>query len=489
MNLKNEKEISAHWINGKWIISGKQGKSINPANGMPIGDYFEAGENEANMAIAAAKDAFENSSWKHDRALRARVLNAMAANFGKYEDELIYLLGLENGKVKKHAKFEVKIVPECLRFNAALALTEAGRAASVEANNISILLHEPVGVAGIIAPWNSPAALVIRSLAPALAAGTTVVAMLPRQTAQINHLIAKIISETPELPDGVVNIITGGHVAGAILVESEQVPVISFTGSTETGKNIAAVGAKNLKRLGLELGGKTPVIVCHDADIELLIPKVIAALTVFSGQFCMTGSRLLLQDTIADAVLAALIPRLKALNVSPAANSDSDMGPLIDKSNVERVNALVEDAIKNGAVPLLRGGIVHEVPLSAGAFYLPTVLEVNDNKMPIVQQEIFGPVLTVQRFSSDNEAVALANDNPYGLAASVWSQHIDRPLQIARALQCGTVWINDWATLYDQFEEGGYKMSGLGRMRGIAVIEDFLEAKHIVMTPGRSPQG
>lgn len=484
MSEINAQRTACHWIGGEWITAGSTGESVNPATGSVIGRYVEAGVAEAEQAIAAARTAFEQTAWRHDRALRARVLNNMALGFEQYHDELVALLGLENGKVKRHAGFEVQIVPECLRFNAALALAESGRAASIDGSHLSVLLREPVGVAGIIAPWNSPAALAIRSLAPALAAGVTAVVMLPRQTAQINHLLAKIIAETPELPAGVVNVIIGGHVAGGALVDSAQVPVISFTGSTATGKTIAAAGAQNLKRTGLELGGKTPIVVFDDADIDTLIPKVVDALTVFSGQFCMTGSRLLLQEGVADTVIAALVERLRQVKVGPAADEGSEMGPLIDKANVRRIDGLVEQALGEGAVSLLRGGGFTEGPLAAGAFYRPTLLEVSDNRAAIVQQEVFGPVLTVQRFSGEAQAAGLVNDNPYGLAASVWSRDIDRPLRFARALDCGTIWINDWATLYDQFEEGGYKMSGLGRMRGLAVLDDFLEAKHIVMRPG-----
>lgn len=475
---------ACHWIDGKWLEAGKRGNSINPATGEVIGQYFEATPVEAQLAVNAAMHAFKHGNWKHERALRARVLNAMAERFEAHADELVKILGTENGKIYPHGRFETAIVPSTLRFNAALALTDFGRAGSIEAGHLSLTLREPVGVVGIIAPWNSPAALVIRSLAPALAAGTTAAVMLPRQTAQVNALIAKIIAETPELPNGVINIFTGGHEAGGILVNSPHVPVVSFTGSTATGRAISASGAQHLKRFGLELGGKTPMVVFDDADIAAVVPKLVLALTVFSGQFCMTGSRLLVQRGIAGRLRDALAARLEAVKLGPAADATSEMGPLIDKSNVARVNGLVEAAIAAGARAIVRGGPVTEAPLCAGAFYRPTLLEVTDSSLPIVQQEVFGPVLTMQVFDSEEEAIALANDSEYGLAASVWSRDIDRPLRVARALEVGTVWINDWAVLYDQFEEGGFKQSGQGRMRGIAVLDDFVEFKHIALRPG-----
>jgi len=341
-----------------------------------------------------------------------------------------------------------------------------------------------VGVAGIIAPWNSPVALGIRSLAPALAAGCTAVMNLPRQTAQTNALIADVVGGTEELPPGVANVITGGHVSGDLLVRSPDVPTISFTGSTKTGKQISAAAAENLKRVGLELGGKTPLILFPDADLEQAMPVIVAALIVFSGQFCMTGSRLLVHEAIADQVRAQLARRLEAVKVGPAADPDSEMGPIIDKPNVVRIDKLVEDAIAKGAKVLVRGGPITEGPLAAGAFYRPTLLEVSDNSMSIVQDEVFGPVLTMQTFSSEAEAIALANDSNYGLSASVFSRDVDIPVRVALALESGSVWVNDWAKLHDQFEEGGFKGSGVGRMRGFAVIDDFIEFKHIRLHPG-----
>jgi betaine-aldehyde dehydrogenase len=389
-------------------------------------------------------------------------------------------LATENGKILPEAGFEVSITPAMLRYYAALTLTEHGRAAEWKPGNISILIREAIGVAGISVPWNSPVALLIRSLAPALAAGCTVVVKMSSQTAQVNSLISEVISEVPSLPRGVINIVTGDREVLSYIVDSPHVPVISFTGSTTTGRAISATGAQHLKRFGLELGGKTPMIVFDDADLNVALPKIEKALTVFAGQFCMTGSRLLVQRGIADEVREKLAARLLNVKVGPASDPTSDMGPLINKSNVERVNQMVEDAIKAGAVSIVRGGPVDEGSLSLGAFYKPTLLEVNDPSLPIFQEEVFGPVLTMQVFDTEAEAVALANDSEYGLAAGIWTRDADRPLRVAREIKAGTVWINDWALMHDAFEEGGYKQSGRGRLRGLAGIEDFLEYKHIV---------
>lgn len=479
--------VAKHWIDGGWADSGEHRESVNPATGKVIGSYAMAGPKEAQAAIDAATRAFADPVWRTDRRLRARVLNRMADRFEARTDDLVELLGRENGKTHDQGRLEAAFAPETLRFNAALALTDTGTNSQVTNGELSLVVRQPVGVAGIIAPWNSPVALGIRSLAPALAAGCTAVMNLPWQTAQTNSLIAELVGGTEELPGGVANTITGGHVSGDVLVRSPDVPTISFTGSTATGKQISAAASDRLKRVGLELGGKTPLILFEDADLDQALAIVVSALIVFSGQFCMTGSRLLVHERIADRVRTDLAARLRAVKVGPASDPASEMGPIIDKPNVKRINAVVEDAIAAGATVIVRGGPVTEGPLAAGAFYRPALLEVDDNSLPIVQDEVFGPVLTMQTFATEAEAVALANDSQYGLSASVFSRDADVPLRVALALESGSVWVNDWAKLHDQFEEGGFKGSGVGRMRGFAVIDDFIEYKHIRLRPGTTP--
>jgi betaine-aldehyde dehydrogenase len=483
--MQAKKPTALNWIGGAWVGADTVHDSINPATYEVIGSYADGGEAAAVASIVWAKRAFFETSWERDRQLRARVLNQLADAFERHHDDLVEMLSTENGKVKEEAAFEVGMVPSKLRFYASLVRCDYGRAVEPKPGSLSLVLRQAMGVAGVIVPWNSPVVLLIRSLAPALAAGCTTVVKMPGQSAQVASLICKLMSEVTDLPPGVINFFSEQHSEGSrYMIASPDVPVISFTGSSATGRAISAVGAKFIKRFGLELGGKTPMLVFDDADVDVAVPVLSRALTVFAGQFCMTGSRLLVQRGVADAIRESLAARLRAVKVGPANDPASDMGPLIDKPNVARIDKIVEGAIAAGAKVVVRGGPVTEGALAKGAFYRPTLLEVTDAKLDIVQQETFGPVLTMQVFDTEAEAVALANDSEYGLAASIWTRDVDRSFRIAREIDAGTIWINDWAVIYDETEEGGFKQSGLGRMNGVAVIDDFIEYKHVTLSHG-----
>ena len=473
-------KMALNWINNQWVDTKNHKESFNPATGEVIGVYAEGGKQEVMAAIAAAKKTFKNSEWKTNRQLRYKVINQLADQFELYHERLVETLMLENGKIRSEAEFEFSLAAPKLRFYAALALTEYGRALETKPGSFSMVLSEPIGVAGIITPWNSPLILMVRSLAPALAAGCTVVIKMPSQTAQVNALISEVFESVKDVPPGVLNLFTeSGSEGAAFLIESPDVPIISYTGSTRTGQILSRNGATHLKRFNFELGGKTPMMVFDDANLDIVLPALEKAITVFAGQFCMTGSRIIVQRGIAGKLKKELSERLRKVKPGPALDPASDMGPLIDKANVERVESIVEDAIKNGAKVLVRGGKVSQGDLVKGAFYAPTLLEVTDNSMKIIQEETFGPVATIQVFDKAEEAIALANDSVYGLGASVWSRDVDLPLRVAREIQAGTIWINNWAQVNDEFEEGGFKYSGVGRLNGLAAMHTFIEYKHI----------
>lgn len=472
-----------HWIDGEWIGSSAEQESVNPATGEVIGTFSDGGAGEAQAAIDAASGCFEADPWRLDAMTRATALSHLTDAFEARLDDLIDSLCLENGKLRPQASYEVHHIVRALRFSAGLAVQTFGRVADTAPGQQSMAIRQPVGVAGVIVPWNSPAYLSVRSVAPALAAGCTVAVKMPAQAAQTAALVAEIFASVPELPRGAVNIFTASGSAGAeLLVESPSVPTISFTGSTKIGRAIAQAAATRLKRVGLELGGKTPHLVFDDADLDALLPAVVRSSTVFAGQFCMTGSRVLVQRGIAEKLTPALAERLESVRPGPASDPESEMGPLIDEAAVSRVDAAVDDAIEAGAKTIVRGGPATAPALAGGAFYHPTLLEVTDPSLPIVQKETFGPVQTLQVFDTEDDAVALANATDYGLSACIWTRDIDRPMRVGRRVEAGHISVNSWANLTIEFEEGGFKSSGLGRLGGLASLDDFLEYKQITQS-------
>ena len=473
-------EIAKHWIGGEWVGSGTVSESVNPATGAVLGRWADGGEAEARAAIAAARRAFGTPPWSRDRSLRHRALSEMADRFDAHADELGALVTKENGKILAQGMFESATAGGTLRHNAAQALTDTGISAEVAPGQWFSTYAEPAGVVGIIVPWNGPVALFIRSLGPALAAGNTVAVKTPGQTALVANLMSQIIAEVTSLPRGVVNIFTeSGNTGAPYLVASPDVQVISYTGSIAVGRIVAATGAPTLKRMNLELGGKTPMIVFDDADLDTTVPLLAAAVTTFTGQFCMTGSRILVQRGVADEVRARLARSFENVRLGDGLDPGTEMGPLINKATVARVDGVVQEALAY-AKPVVRGGPATDGDLAAGAFYQPALLEVEDVNTEIVQKEVFGPVATFEVFDTETDAIARANATEFGLAAGIFTSSINISRRVSREIQAGTIWTNAWAELNDGFAEGGYKQSGIGRLRGPLAITDFQEAKTVV---------
>ena len=470
-------EPARHWINGEWIGSFTVARSVSPSTGEVLGQYSAGGRAEAAAAIAAARKAFDTSVWPHDPQLRSRALLELAERLEERADAIALTICREMGKTFGNATLEATWSPSTLRYNAGTAVSQTGTSAEIAPGVFATAMREPIGVAGIIVPWNSPLALLVRALGPALAAGCTTVIKLPGQTALTNSLIMQAVAATKSLPNGVVNIFTeAGNEGAPLLVESPDVDVINYTGSTKVGRQVAEKGAHTLKRICLELGGKTPLIVFEDADIETFAPLVVAALTRFNGEFCMTGSRVLVQRSVADVWRERIASLLEKVVIGRADDPNSQMGPVIDKANVERINRIVEDASRYARV-IVRGGPIVDGPLAAGAFYRPAMLETEVLDVPLVQDEIFGPVLSFETFGAEDEAITRANATLYGLAAAVFTKDLDRAQRVAHAIKAGTVWINTWGLVNDAFEEGGFKSSGIGRARGARAMEEFQEVK------------
>ena len=386
----------------------------------------------------------------------------------------------ENGKKLAEGMFESTTAGVTLRYAAGQALTEAGISAEVAPGQWFSTYAEPAGVVAVIVPWNAPVALLIRSLAPALSAGNTVAVKMPGQTALIANLVSQIVAEVESLPRGVVNIFTeSGNTGAPHLVASPDVQVVSYTGSIAVGRMVAAGGAPTLKRMNLELGGKTPMIVFDDADLDATVPLIASAVTTFAGQFCMTGSRILVQRGVAGEVRRRLAAMFESVRVGDGLEPDTDMGPLIDKATVARVDGMVEEALAY-AEPIVRGGSVTDGVLAAGAFYRPVLLEVEDVNSAIVQKEVFGPVATFEVFDTEGDAISRANGTEMGLAAGIFTNDINISRRVSREIQAGTIWTNAWAELNHGFAEGGYKQSGVGRLRGPLAITEFQEAKTVV---------
>lgn len=470
-------------INGNWVpaASGATRQIVNPFDQTVIAEVAEGDRDDARAAIDAARQAFDHGEWpRTPPAERAALLLRLAEQVERHREELARLETLDTGKTLTESLWDMDDIAGLFRYYGQLAGELEGEPIESPApHSTSVLLREPVGVCGQICPWNYPLLQASWKLAPALAAGCTVVLkpseLTPLTTLRLGELTTEI-----GLPDGVLNTVLGpGPTVGAELAESGDVDLISFTGGVETGKTILRAASSNVKRVALELGGKNPHIIFDDADLELAVDHALNGVFFHAGQICSAGARVMVQAAIHDRFVEALRARMAHIQLGSGLDEGTQMGPLISAEHRAKVERYVEIAREEGARLVLGGSRPDDPVLKQGFFLEPTLFLDCDAGMRIVREEVFGPVITVERFDTEEQAVERANDTPYGLSAGFWTRDEDRIDRVAGVLRFGTVWVNDFNVYFAQAPWGGYKQSGMGRELGRAGLDEYLEIKHL----------
>lgn len=473
--LKGTKKL---FIGGKWVesLSGKTFDTLNPATGEVLATVSEAKAEDIDAAVEAARQAFDGGPWsKMDAAERSRFMYKLADLIEDHKEELAQLDTLDNGKpIRETRGSDVPFTIEQFRYYAGWATKVVGQTIPVSGPYFNYTRHEPVGVVGQIIPWNFPLMMVSWKVAPALATGCTVV-LKPAEQTPLSALYFAELVEQAGFPEGVINIVPGfGKEAGDALVKHPKVDKIAFTGSTAVGQAIMKEAANTMKRVTLELGGKSPNIVLPDADLTKAAPGVFKGIMSNQGEVCCAGSRVFIEKKAFDNVVADLVSYAQKVKLGNGLHDDVDMGPLVSQQQQERVVNYISKGNEEGA-KLLTGGS----HTKKGYFVEPTIfVDVND-KMTIAREEIFGPVVVAMPFESLDEIIERANDTPYGLAAGLWTENVKNAHYVANRLKAGTVWVNCFNSTDPASPFGGYKQSGFGREMGSYALDNYTEVKSV----------
>lgn len=475
--------IKKMYIDGEWILahSGKTSEVLNPANEEVIAVVTEGDETDAKKGIAAAKHAFyKDSTWKSlSSGERGFLLNKVADLLEENIKDFALAETLNNGKSIRESEGDIYGAASVFRYFGGIAGTPAGETYNLSESMHSMTIREPIGVCGLIVPWNYPIVIAASCIAPALAAGNTIV-FKPSTLTPLTAIMLFELMEKAGFPKGVVNLVLGGGASvGNEIASSHDVDKVVFTGGTDVGRGIMKAASGNIKNLALELGGKSPIIVFEDADFETTVDYVMFGIFLSQGQVCTAGSRLLLQESIYDKFIDRLVERTKKIKVGPGVEPWCEMGPLVSKSHMDRVLSYIQIGVDEGAKLACGGKRITEGEMKKGYFVEPTIFVDCNSKMRIVQEEIFGPVLVVQKFKDENEAISIANDTVFGLAGGVFTNDLSRAMRVAKGIRSGNIWVNTYLEAFLDVPAGAYKQSGIGRVMGIQGLEGYTELKQV----------